>query len=337
MTMLQERQLEPMNASLVLDRRALMFAVVGVDRPIEQVVNDWDFLDEKLVKKFTTWQEVGGNIIGIRRREITLKEIVDPKKGKFNSITMTPDGLISKNTKRSRSTSRRAACRTASSTASGSGTSTTWTSSILPIPPRAGRGAWALHRRDAERRPRTKARASPSTASVCLTMLHEHYYATGRDGLHGIFWHAEEDRGRVVQRRSEERAAVPSAATTTRSATAGTLPKTHPNRPRRGASGDRTRTLPAYDIYLGEGDGSWQEASRYQVWTTAYPLDRTAAERARTPRRQRAARSRPRSRDASHSRRERPIISSTSSASGARPAPTRSSFAPRSRATRTTR
>jgi len=29
--------------------------------------------------------------------------------------------------------------------------------------------------------------------------------------------------------------------------------------------------VPAYDIYLGEGDGSWQEASRYQVWTNRYP------------------------------------------------------------------
>src|SRR5580704_5454392 len=28
-----------------------------------------------------------------------------------------------------------------------------------------------------------------------------------------------------------------------------------------------TRYTPAYDIYLGEGDGSSQEASRYQVWT----------------------------------------------------------------------
>jgi len=28
----------------------------------------------------------------------------------------------------------------------------------------------------------------------------------------------------------------------------------------------------AHDIYLGEGDGSWQEASRYQIWTNRYPL-----------------------------------------------------------------
>jgi hypothetical protein len=73
-----------------------MFATVGIDQPIEKIMDDWDYLDEKIVKKFTTWQETGQNIIGIRRRTITLKEIVDPKKGTFNSVTMTPDGLLSK-------------------------------------------------------------------------------------------------------------------------------------------------------------------------------------------------------------------------------------------------
>jgi hypothetical protein len=29
----------------------------------------------------------------------------------------------------------------------------------------------------------------------------------------------------------------------------------------------------AHDIYLGQGDGDWQDASRYQVWTKSYPLD----------------------------------------------------------------
>jgi len=73
-----------------------MFATVGIDEPIEKIFDDWDYLDEKVVKKFTTWQVAGQNIIGIRRRTITLNEIVDPKKGAFNSITMTPDGLLSK-------------------------------------------------------------------------------------------------------------------------------------------------------------------------------------------------------------------------------------------------
>jgi hypothetical protein len=73
-----------------------MFAVVGVDQPIEKIVEDWDFLDEKIVKKFQMWQVVGDNTMGIRRREITLQEIIDPRKGRFNSVTMTPQGLTSK-------------------------------------------------------------------------------------------------------------------------------------------------------------------------------------------------------------------------------------------------
>lgn len=76
-----------------------MFAIVGVDEPIEKIVDDWDYLDEKIVKKFSMWQVIGGNIMGIRRRQISLQEIVDPRKGRFNSVTMTPDGIISKNHK----------------------------------------------------------------------------------------------------------------------------------------------------------------------------------------------------------------------------------------------
>lgn len=37
-----------------------------------------------------------------------------------------------------------------------------------------------------------------------------------------------------------------------------------------------TGYTPAYDIYLGEGDGSWQEASRYHVWTRKDPASAPA-------------------------------------------------------------
>jgi hypothetical protein len=37
-----------------------------------------------------------------------------------------------------------------------------------------------------------------------------------------------------------------------------------------------TPYTPAYDIYIGEGDGDWQEASRYHIWTKKYPLDAPA-------------------------------------------------------------
>ena len=33
-----------------------------------------------------------------------------------------------------------------------------------------------------------------------------------------------------------------------------------------------TPYTPAYDIYIGEGEGDWQEASRYHIWTKKYPL-----------------------------------------------------------------
>lgn len=33
-----------------------------------------------------------------------------------------------------------------------------------------------------------------------------------------------------------------------------------------------TPYTPAYDIYIGEGDGEWQGASRYHVWTKKYAL-----------------------------------------------------------------
>ena len=34
----------------------------------------------------------------------------------------------------------------------------------------------------------------------------------------------------------------------------------------------KTPYATAYDIYLGEGDGNWQDASRYQVWTKSMPI-----------------------------------------------------------------
>ena len=73
-----------------------MFAHVGIDIPIEKIMDDWDYLDDQIVKEFVSWKEVGQNVIGIRRRQITLNEIIDPVKGNFNSITMTPEGLTAK-------------------------------------------------------------------------------------------------------------------------------------------------------------------------------------------------------------------------------------------------
>ena len=68
-----------------------MHIEVEVDTSIEKIVNDRDFLEEKIIKKFSGFLEVGQNIYGIRRREVGTT-IIDPKKGKMEIVDLGPDG-----------------------------------------------------------------------------------------------------------------------------------------------------------------------------------------------------------------------------------------------------
>jgi hypothetical protein len=72
-----------------------MFRELTVDRPIEKVIEDWDFLDEKVVSKFAMFREVGQNIYGVHRRAITDTEILDPKKGNIaDALELGPNGIV---------------------------------------------------------------------------------------------------------------------------------------------------------------------------------------------------------------------------------------------------
>lgn len=168
-----------------------MFATVGIDQPIEKIMDDWDFLDEKIVKKFTTWQEVGQNIIGIRRRTITLNEIVDPKKGSFNSITMTPDGLISKQHKAFKIHITPGGVPHRVEHSLGFWHINDMDELYLPIPPRPGEemGHFIVLMQTPTG---DEAESYAQYCRQCLTMLYEFTYATGRLGLSGI-WRAEEE------------------------------------------------------------------------------------------------------------------------------------------------
>lgn len=66
---------------------------VQVDAPLDKILNDRDFLEEKIIKKFSTFLEVGQNIYGIRRREVGTT-IIDPKKGKMEIVDLGPDGTL---------------------------------------------------------------------------------------------------------------------------------------------------------------------------------------------------------------------------------------------------
>jgi len=70
-----------------------MFAELYVDESLEKVVEDWDFLSEKVVSHFSTFKPVGQNIYGIRRRVIAPEEVMDPRKGVINRVLeLTPRG-----------------------------------------------------------------------------------------------------------------------------------------------------------------------------------------------------------------------------------------------------
>lgn len=161
-----------------------MFAIVGVDEPIEKICGDWDFLQEKLVKKFTMWQEIGGNIIGIRRREVTLQEVIDPQKGHFNSITMTPDGLISKQHRGLKIHVTPGGVPHRVEHSLGFWHINDMDELYLPIPPRAGetQGHFIVVMQNPGEH---EGESWAQYCQVCLTMLFEHHYQTGKFGWQG--------------------------------------------------------------------------------------------------------------------------------------------------------
>src|SRR5579862_8334978 len=73
--------------------RSNMQIEVQVDAPLDKIMNDRDFLEDKIIKKFSTFLEVGQNIYGIRRREVGTT-IIDPKKGKMEIVDLGPDGTL---------------------------------------------------------------------------------------------------------------------------------------------------------------------------------------------------------------------------------------------------
>jgi len=72
-----------------------MFRNLIVDQPIERLFEDWDLLDDHVIKKFSTFLPMGQSIYGIRRRRVSSEGIIDPKKGNFSDrYKLGPDGVI---------------------------------------------------------------------------------------------------------------------------------------------------------------------------------------------------------------------------------------------------
>ncbi len=169
-----------------------MFAELMVKEPIERIVEDWDYFEDRVLPKFSGFKPMGQNIYGIRRRQISGETVVDPRKGNISRhFEMGPKGLSEWHQK----------ALTVHITTSGTPHRVShnfgyWHVNdkdeiYLPLPGEGpdGLGYFLVimgFPRDGE-----TDRFSWYCAD-CLTLLHEYVYETGRLGFHG-FWRAETD------------------------------------------------------------------------------------------------------------------------------------------------
>lgn len=73
-----------------------MFSEILVDEPLEKIADDWDFLEDRILKHFSTFKAYGDNVIGLRKRVISKGAMIDPKKGDITkALELGPDGVVS--------------------------------------------------------------------------------------------------------------------------------------------------------------------------------------------------------------------------------------------------
>jgi hypothetical protein len=168
-----------------------MFHEVTIDRPIESVIDDWDFLEETIVAKFTAFRTVGQNIYGIRRRAISRTEIVDKRKGDVSvALELGPHGIVPAPHKplHLHVTTGGTPHRVAHSFGFWHINDMDELYLPLPNPP----GDLFGHMLVIMQTPTgNEGDSFAQYCEQCLTLLHEHRYETGVHGLQG-FWKAEE-------------------------------------------------------------------------------------------------------------------------------------------------
>ena len=71
-----------------------MFANIRVKEPLERVVEDWDYLAERVLPSFSTLKVIGQNNMGIRRRVVSTRTWDDPRKGAISNLEIGPSGIV---------------------------------------------------------------------------------------------------------------------------------------------------------------------------------------------------------------------------------------------------
>ena len=169
-----------------------MFAELMVKEPIEKIIADWDFFEDKVLPKFSTFKPMGQNIYGIRRRVISGGQVNDPRKGNISRhFEIGPKGV---------SEWRHEALNLHLTT---SGTPHRVSHNFgywhvndkdeiyLPVPGTGADGVGYFLVIMGFPRENETDRYS-WYCSECLTVMHEYVYETGRLGFGG-FWRAEEE------------------------------------------------------------------------------------------------------------------------------------------------
>ncbi len=168
-----------------------MFGEIMVKEPLEKIVEDWDFLQEKVIGRFSTFLPYGQNIYGIRRRNISFSQgVVDPRKGSISEMwELSPKGIVSLQFQP---------------------LNTHFTFSGTPHRVPHSFGYWHINDKDEfyVKLPATEEGELGYSFTImgmpsgdecdrfawyceeCLTLMHEEVYETGRMGFEG-FWKAE--------------------------------------------------------------------------------------------------------------------------------------------------
>lgn len=72
-----------------------MYANVLIKEPLDKVMEDWDFFQDKIIGRFSTFMPEGQNILGLRRRNTGDGQQVDPKKGVIGQhLELGPAGVV---------------------------------------------------------------------------------------------------------------------------------------------------------------------------------------------------------------------------------------------------
>lgn len=181
-----------------------MFREITVDEPLEKIIDDWDFLEERVVAKFSTFRPIGQNIFGIRRRAISRAAIVDPRKGNVSgALELGPNGIQSVPHKplhihvTTSGTPHRVAHNF------GFWHVNDMDELYLPLPAADGEGLG--HMLVIQETPAgAEGESFVWYCERCLTLLFEHHYETGRFGFQG-FWRAEENAVRAYNADAKRR------------------------------------------------------------------------------------------------------------------------------------